>query len=191
MITMVISFRTLSIHDLIVIQPKRFGDARGYFEETWNKREFLTAGIGVDFVQDNHSLSESIVTLRGMHFQTPPYAQDKLVRCTKGAIFDVAVDIRRGSPTYGAWAGVELSAHTGEQLFVPKGFAHGFVTLEPHTEVQYKCSDYYDPTCDRSIRWDSLNIDWPLSTAPIISEKDAAAPPFNALRSPFDFGSDQ
>ncbi|WP_404932348.1 dTDP-4-dehydrorhamnose 3,5-epimerase [Loktanella sp. D2R18] len=185
------SIRKLSIPDLIVVQPKRFGDSRGYFEETWNRRDFLTAGIAVDFVQDNHSLSEAKGTLRGMHFQTPPSAQDKLVRCTKGAIYDVAVDIRRGSPTYGAWAGVELSAQTGEQLFVPKGFAHGFVTLEPHTEVQYKCSDYYDPACDRSIRCDSLNIDWPLPVAPIISEKDAAAPPFDALMSPFDFGSDQ
>ncbi|WP_165615046.1 dTDP-4-dehydrorhamnose 3,5-epimerase [Yoonia tamlensis] len=185
------SVRKLTLPELVVIQPKRFGDARGYFEETWSRRDLQGVGIAVDFVQDNHSLSEAKGTLRGLHFQTPPSAQDKLVRCTNGAIFDVAVDIRRGSPTYGAWAGVELSAQTGEQLFVPKGFAHGFVTLEPHTEVQYKCSDYYDPACDRSISWDSLNIDWPLSTATVISAKDAVAPAFDAFVSPFTFGPDQ
>jgi dTDP-4-dehydrorhamnose 3,5-epimerase len=188
MTAMAISVRNLTLPELIVVQPKRFGDARGYFEETWNRRDFMTAGIAVDFIQDNHSLSEAKGTLRGMHFQTPPYAQDKLVRCTKGAIYDVAVDIRRGSPTFGAWAGVKLSAQTGEQLFVPKGFAHGFVTLEPHTEVQYKCSDYYDPSCDRSIRWDSMNIVWPLSDTPIVSEKDAAAPPFDEVNTPFVYG---
>ncbi|MCG3267394.1 dTDP-4-dehydrorhamnose 3,5-epimerase [Yoonia sp. I 8.24] len=177
----------LSIPDLIVVQPKRFSDTRGYFEETWNKRDLQAVGISADFVQDNHSRSEAAGTLRGLHFQSTPQAQDKLVRCTKGAIYDVAVDIRKGSPTFGTWAGIDLTAQNGAQLFIPKGFLHGFVTRVPQTEVQYKCSDYYAPDCDGSVRWDSMGIDWSLSGAPILSEKDATAPPFSEFSSPFTY----
>ncbi|RST86287.1 dTDP-4-dehydrorhamnose 3,5-epimerase [Aquibium carbonis] len=173
---------------LVVLEPRRFSDERGYFEETWNRRHFDDAGIGVDFVQDNASMSIQSGTLRGLHFQAPPHAQDKLVRCTRGAIFDVAVDIRRGSPTYGRWSGIELTPENGRQFFIPKGFLHGFVTLLPRSEVQYKCSDYYAPACDGSVRWDSLDIDWPLEGAPVLSAKDADAPAFAGFQSPFVFG---
>jgi len=170
---------------LILIEPRRFGDERGFFTETWSRRELSKAGLDVDFVQDNQSWSRQAGTLRGLHFQAAPHAQDKLVRCTRGKIFDVAVDIRRGSPTYGQWQGVELSPENGNQLFIPKGFLHGFLTLEDGTEVQYKCSDYYAPECDGAVRWDSLGIDWPLTVAPILSEKDAGAGPFRLFQSPF------
>lgn len=170
---------------LILIEPRRFGDKRGYFMETWSRRGLSQAGIDIDFVQDNQSWSRQAGTLRGLHFQAPPHAQDKLVRCTRGKIFDVAVDIRRGSLTYGQWQGVELSPENGNQLFIPKGFLHGFLTLEDGTEVQYKCSDYYTPECDGAVHWDSLGIDWPLHGAPILSEKDAGAGPFSVFQSPF------
>jgi dTDP-4-dehydrorhamnose 3,5-epimerase len=160
-------------------------DPRGYFTETWSRRDMSKAGIDVDFMQDNESWSRQAGTLRGLHFQAPPHAQDKLVRCTRGKIFDVAVDIRRGSPHYGQWHGVELSPETGTQLFIPKGFLHGFLTLEDDTEVQYKCSDTYAPECDGAVRWDSLGIAWPLNGAPILSQKDADAVPFSAFQSPF------
>lgn len=173
---------------LLVLEPRRFVDERGYFEEIWNRDGFRRGGIDVDFVQDNCSMSAAPGTLRGLHFQTPPHAQDKLVRCVLGAIFDVAVDIRRGSPTYGRWTGVELTQDNGRQIFVPKGFLHGFVTLVPNTLVQYKCSDGYAPECDRGVRWDSLDISWPLDTAPILSAKDAGAPSFADFESPFVFG---
>jgi len=129
-------------------------------------------------------------TLRGLHFQAPPHAQDKLVRCTRGAIFDVAVDVRLGSPTYGQWLGLELTPQNGRQLLIPKGFLHGFLTLKPDTEVQYKCSDYYAPDFDGSVRWDSLGIDWPICGAPILSAKDAKAIPFAKFQSPFAYGED-
>lgn len=180
--------RLHEISGLLQVEPKRFGDDRGYFEETWNKRGFADAGIGVDFVQDNHSISVPVGTLRGLHFQAPPHAQDKLVRCTYGAVYDVAVDIRKGSPTYGRWVGITLSPQNGRQLFVPKGFLHGFVTLEPKTEVQYKCSAYYAPECDETVRWNSLDIHWPVSGDPILSEKDAAALKFSDFQSPFVYG---
>lgn len=185
---MPISCSPLALNDVVLVQPKRFGDARGYFEETWNMRDLAQGGIDAGFVQDNHSLSEQKGTLRGLHYQAPPHAQDKLVRCTRGSIFDIAVDVRAGSPTYGQWVGVTLSAENGHQLFIPKGFLHGFVTLEPACEVQYKCSDYYAPDCDGSVRWDSLGIDWPLSGDPILSAKDAAAPVFADFTSPFHYG---
>jgi dTDP-4-dehydrorhamnose 3,5-epimerase len=174
--------------DLVVLEPRRFSDERGYFEETWNRQHFRDTGIDVDFVQDNSSMSVKPGTLRGLHFQAPPHAQDKLVRCTRGAIFDVAVDIRRGSPTYGRWTGIELTPENGRQFFIPKGFLHGFVTLSPRTEVQYKCSDHYAPACDGSVRWDSLDIRWPLAAAPILSPKDATATAFADFESPFVFG---
>lgn len=163
---------------VLLLQPRRFGDARGFFCETWNRKAMEGHGIALDFVQDNQSLSMAKGTLRGLHYQRPPHAQDKLVRCGRGALWDVAVDIRSGSPTYGKWIGVELSAENGRQLLIPKGFLHGFVTLEPETEILYKCTDYYAPDCDGSVRWDDpdLAIDWPLNGAPVLSDKDAQAP---------------
>ena len=140
-------------------------------------------------VQDNHSVSATVGTVRGLHFQAPPNAQAKLVRCGRGAIFDVAVDIRIGSPTYGDWAGYELSAVNGAQLYIPSGFAHGFVTLEPDSEIVYKCSDYYAPDTEGSLRWDDpdIGIEWPLTAQPVLSEKDAKAPSLADFDSPFTF----
>lgn len=172
---------------VVLLTPRRFGDDRGWFTETWNAATMAAAGLDVAFVQDNHSFSAPVGTLRGLHYQRPPRAQDKLVRCTRGAIFDVAVDIRIGSATYGQWVGVELTAANGAQLFVPKGFLHGFVTREPDTEVQYKCSDLYAPDCDGGIRWDdpTLGIEWGLSGAPVLSAKDQIAPLLAEFVSPF------
>ncbi|MEM9106792.1 MAG: dTDP-4-dehydrorhamnose 3,5-epimerase [Pseudomonadota bacterium] len=173
---------------VLLIAPKRFGDDRGFFSESWRKRAFAEAGINVDFVQDNHSLSAAKGTVRGLHFQAPPHAQAKLVRCGRGRIFDVAVDIRRGSPTNGNWFGTELSFENGKQLFVPAGYLHGFMTLEPDSEIVYKCSDFYAPDCDGAVRWDSCGIDWPLAgIEPILSEKDAAAPALAAFETPFEY----
>lgn len=169
----------------LILTPRRFADERGYFEESWSERSFAEAGISLDFVQDNHSYSAHAGTVRGLHFQAPPHAQGKLVRCTRGAIYDVAVDIRIGSPTYGQWEGVELTPENGRQLLVPKGFLHGFMTLKPDTEVQYKCSSHYAPGCEGSVRWDSLGIAWPLAGTPLLSPKDAAAIDFSEFRSPF------
>lgn len=170
---------------VLILTPARFGDARGFFSESWNARRMAEAGLDLAFVQDNHSLSEATGTLRGLHFQAPPHAQAKLVRCGRGALFDVAVDIRRGSPTYGHWVGVELSFDNGRQLLIPEGFLHGFVTREPMTEVIYKCTDYYAPACDGAVAWDSCGIDWGLAGAPVLSDKDAAAPPLADFDSPF------
>ena len=174
-----------SIPDVLVITPQRFGDARGWFSETWNAARFKAAGIDLEFVQDNHSASADAGTLRGMHYQAPPRAQDKLVRCTRGAILDVVFDVRKGSPTYGRWVGEELTEKNGRQLLVPKGFLHGFVTLAPDCEVQYKVTDFYDAECDGSVRWDSLGIDWGLTNSPILSDKDLNAPAFDSWDSPF------
>ncbi len=175
---------------LIHIQPERHGDHRGFFAETYSRRKYSEFGIDVEFVQDNHSLSRDVGTLRGLHFQAPPHAQAKLVRCGRGAIFDVAVDIRRGSPTYGQWEAYELTAKNGDQLYVPVGFAHGFVTLEPDSEIVYKCSDYYAPETEGAILWNDpdIGIDWPTEAEPILSDKDAVAPVFSDLESPFIFG---
>lgn len=174
-----------SLPGVMILTPARFGDARGWFCETWNARRMAAAGLDVDFVQDNHSMSAAVGTLRGLHYQAPPHAQDKLVRCTRGAILDVAVDIRRGAPTYGHWVAVDLTADNGRQLLVPKGFLHGFVTRAPDTEVQYKCSDIYAPDCDGAVRWDSLGIDWGLAGEPVLSAKDAGAVAFADFQSPF------
>lgn len=171
-----------------LITPKRFGDHRGFFAETWNAKAFADAGISLDFVQDNHSLSEKIGTVRGLHFQAPPHAQAKLVRCGKGALFDVAVDIRKGSPTFGHWVGYELSYDNGKQLLVPAGFAHGFMTLQPATEIVYKCSNVYAPAAEGALRWNdaAISIAWPLaSIAPVISDKDSDAPGLARFDSPF------
>ena len=168
-----------------ILTPNRFGDARGFFSESWNRKTLADHGITLDFVQDNHSMSAAPDTVRGLHFQAPPHAQGKLVRCGRGALFDVAVDIRRGSPTYGDWVGVELSAENGRQMLVPPGFLHGFATRMPETEILYKCTDYYAPDCDGAVAWDSCGIDWGLTGAPVLSEKDAAAPVLAEFDSPF------
>ncbi len=170
------------------ICPQRFGDHRGFFGETYSRRRYAEMGIDEEFVQDNHSLSREVGTLRGLHFQAPPSAQGKLVRCGRGAIFDVAVDIRRGSPTYGQWEGYELTAQNGHQLYVPVGFAHGFVTLELDSEIIYKCTGYYAPESEGSVRWDSCGVNWPLAGDPILSDKDAVAPKLNSFESPFVYG---
>ena len=173
----------------LLITPSRFGDHRGFFAETYSRQKYKELGIDIEFVQDNHSLSHDVGTLRGLHFQTPQHAQSKLVRCGRGAFFDVAVDIRRGSQTYGQWVGYELSAENGHQLYVPRGFAHGFVTLKPDSEIVYKCSDYYAPETEGALRWDDpdIGIKWPLQGNPILSEKDALAPFLKEFESPFIF----
>lgn len=182
-----IEIRSTALPSVFIVIPKRFADHRGFFEETWNARDLVECGIDISFVQDNHSYSREQGTLRGLHYQAAPHAQDKLIRCTRGAIFDVAVDIQKGSPTYGQWIGVELSRDNGYQLLIPKGFLHGFVTLEPDTEVQYKCSDNYAPQSDGSVLWSSLGIDWPLpdGVLPKLSTKDKDAISFEAFDSPF------
>ncbi len=173
---------------VLVLTPARFGDDRGFFSESWNRKRLQEAGIDIEFVQDNHSLSETVGTVRGLHFQSPPHAQAKLVRCGRGALFDVAVDIRQGSPTYGQWVGEELSFENGKQLLVPEGFLHGFVTREPGTEIIYKCSDYYAPDCDGAVRFDDpdIGIEWGFDHgAAVLSEKDKAAPFLKDFQTPF------
>ncbi len=177
-----------SLPGVKILTPKRFGDNRGFFSESWNAQVMAAAGLDFNFVQDNHSVSAAAGTLRGLHFQSPPHAQAKLVRCGRGALFDVVVDIRRGSPTYGQSAGAVLSHENGRQMMIPAGFLHGFVTREPDTEIIYKCTDFYAPECDGAVHWDSAGIDWDLGgSEPILSEKDAAAPPLADFRSPFTY----
>jgi dTDP-4-dehydrorhamnose 3,5-epimerase len=165
------------IEGVRIIEPQVFQDPRGWFMETYSRIKLAGLGIELEFVQDNQSLSIPQGTLRGLHFQNNPKAQTKLLRCSRGVILDVAVDIRRGSPTYGKWIAVELSADNKKQLFIPKGFAHGFVTLTDNCEVQYKVDEYYAPECDRSIRFNDpeIGVDWGV-TNPLLSEKDARAP---------------
>ena len=173
---------------VLILTPQRFGDARGFFSESWSAARMAEAGLQYDFVQDNHSLSEAAGTVRGLHFQAAPYAQAKLVRCGRGRFFDVAVDIRKGSPTYGQWTGVELSFENGKQLLVPHGFLHGFATLEPDTEIIYKCDDYYAPDCDGAVRFDDpdIGVDWGIDpNKAILSGKDTDAPDFRDFDSPF------
>ncbi|MBP3040659.1 dTDP-4-dehydrorhamnose 3,5-epimerase [Bacillaceae bacterium Marseille-Q3522] len=161
-----------------IIEPDVFGDHRGWFMETYNELKFHEAGIDLKFVQDNQSLSAQKGTLRGLHYQLNPKAQSKLVRCTKGAIFDVAIDIRKGSPAYGKWFGIELSADNKKQLLIPKGFAHGFMTITDDVEVQYKVDELYAPACDRGIIWNDakIGIEWPIHITPVLSAKDEKAP---------------
>lgn len=175
-----------ALPEVLVLTPRRFGDARGWFMETWNAARMAEAGLDLPWVQDNHSFSAAKGTLRGLHYQSPPRAQDKLVRCTRGAILDVAVDIRTGSPAFGRHVAVELTPGNGRQLLVPKGFLHGFLTLADDTEVQYKCTDLYSPEHDGAVRWDdpALGIDWGTS-APILSDKDASAPLLAGIGQPF------
>ena len=175
------------IEGLLIIEPARFGDERGWFSETWNAQRFAAAGIECEWVQDNHSMSSAVGTLRGLHYQKPPNAQAKLVRCTRGKIWDVAVDYRPQSPTYLKYFGIELEPQSGTQLFIPSGFLHGFVTLEPDSEIQYKCDAFYAPEADAAIRWNDpdIGIDWPLDANPILSAKDEAAPFTSDTASPF------
>ena len=171
-----------------VLTPRRFADARGWFMESWSRAGLRAAGLDLDFVQDNHSLSLEAGTVRGLHFQRPPHAQAKLVRVLAGAIWDVAVDVRVGSPTYGAWVGVELTADNARQLLIPVGFLHGFVTRAANTQVAYKCTDVYAPDCDGAVAWDDpdLGIDGGLGgTAAVLSDKDRAAPRLGDWQSPF------
>lgn len=182
---------TTAIEAVKIVTPKRHGDARGFFMETWSRRGFAAAGIDVDFVQDNHSLSVETGVIRGLHFQIEPSPQGKLVRVVRGSILDVAVDIRVGSPTYGKHVAVELSADNGQQLWVPPGFAHGFCTLEPNTEVVYKVTGYYDPAADKGLAFDdpALGIAWPVGpTAAIVSDKDRRHPALADLPAYFRFG---
>jgi len=177
-----------ALPDVKILTPRRFEDARGYFMETFTETKFAPHIAGMRFVQDNESFSKEAFTVRGLHYQRPPFAQDKLVRAVRGAIFDVAVDVRRASPTYGRWVGVELSAENRRQLLAPKGFLHGFMTLVPDTLVAYKVTEYYDGPSDGAVYWASpeLGIEWPAGeAAATLSAKDAAAPRFAEFVSPF------
>ncbi len=169
-------FERTSIEGLILVKPKVFNDGRGFFVEEYKKSDFTKAGINIDFTQDNHSKSSRGV-LRGLHFQKDPYAQAKLVRCIKGKVWDVAVDLRAGSATFGKWLGFELSEENFNMLFIPEGFAHGFLTLSQEAEIFYKCSKEYSPQYDSGVRYDdpTLNISWPLKEV-IISDKDKKLP---------------
>jgi len=177
-----------ALEGVLILTPRRFGDNRGFFSECWNRKVMADHGINYDFVQDNHSLSRQAGTIRGLHFQAPPHAQAKLVRCGRGALFDVAVDIRRGSPTFGQWVGVELSAENGRQLLIPAGFLHGFATRLPDTEVIYKCTDYYAPAADGAVRFDDpdIGVQWGIDPAQaVLSDKDAAAPWLRDFETPY------
>ncbi|CAG7613322.1 dTDP-4-dehydrorhamnose 3,5-epimerase [Paenibacillus solanacearum] len=173
-----------------IIEPDVYGDKRGWFMETYSDKKYKEAGIGFNFVQDNQSFSAIRGTLRGVHYQLHPKPQTKLVRCTRGVIFDVAVDIRQGSPSFGRWVGIELSADNKKQLLIPSGFAHGFITLADNTEVQYKVDEIYSPDLDRGIIWNdrTIGIDWPLEVPPILSEKDRKAPRLADAENNFIYG---
>jgi dTDP-4-dehydrorhamnose 3,5-epimerase len=177
---------------LMVLEPRKFGDHRGFFSETYNRQRLADQGVTIEFIQDNHSLSVEKGVVRGLHYQSPPFAQTKLVRVVRGAILDVVVDIRRGSPTFGDHAAVELSAENWRQLLVPHGFAHGFATLTPNAEVIYKVDAYYAPANDHGILWcdPALGIDWPVSPeAAIVSDKDRVQPKLADVVSPFVFNA--
>ena len=178
----------LSIPDVMILEPERFSDRRGFFSETYNRRVLARHGIELDFVQDSHSLSGPRGTVRGLHFQAPPFAQDKLIRVVRGSIHDVAVDLRVGSPTYGRHVAAVISARAWNQILVPIGFAHGFCTLEPDTEIVYKVTDYYSPEHDRGVLWSDpdLGIEWPvLEETAVLSPKDRNLPRLRDIVSPF------
>jgi dTDP-4-dehydrorhamnose 3,5-epimerase len=179
-------FEPLEIPEVVLIRGARHGDSRGWFTETYKRSEFARHGIDENFKQDNESFSSRRGTLRGLHYQRPPYAQGKLVRCLAGAIYDVAVDARRGSPTVGRHVAIELRPGDGTILWIPSGFAHGYLTLEPDTHVSYKTTAEYDPLSESGIRWDdkTIAIQWPLSQ-PIVSDKDATLPTWQSSTSPF------
>jgi dTDP-4-dehydrorhamnose 3,5-epimerase len=175
---------------LFLLKPRRFTDSRGYFVETYNQRDLAAVGVSMHFVQDNLSFSAKSSTIRGLHFQLPPAAQTKLVRAARGRVFDVAVDLRQGSPTFGRWFGVTLTAEGGEQLLIPRGFAHAFCTLEDNCEVAYKTDDFYAPKSDSGLIWNdpNLRIDWPIAAnSAILSDKDAKLGLFRDFVSPFRF----
>lgn len=179
----------LEIPEVRIITPRKHGDHRGFFSETYNQRALEQSGIAIEFVQDNHSLSAERGTMRGLHFQAPPFAQDKLVRVVRGSVFDVAVDLRRGSPTYGKHVTAVLSDREWNQILVPIGFAHGFMTLEEGTEVIYKVSNYYAPDHDMGLLWNdpALGIKWPLpEDQAVLSDKDRTQPRFEELTTPFE-----
>ncbi|CCG09074.1 dTDP-4-dehydrorhamnose 3,5-epimerase [Pararhodospirillum photometricum] len=176
---MSILVESLAIPEVKILRPKKHGDARGFFSETYTERDLAAAGLTLTFVQDNHAFSAEKGTVRGLHFQTPPFAQDKLIRVVRGAILDVAVDVRTGSATYGQHVSAVISAEAWNQILVPIGFAHGLVTLEPNTEVLYKVTNYYSPEHDKGLLWNDpdLGIDWPIGEADaILSEKDKRQP---------------
>jgi dTDP-4-dehydrorhamnose 3,5-epimerase len=184
----VLEIEETAIPDVKILTPKRFGDERGFFSETYNQDRFAQAGISIAFVQDNHSWSAKAGVVRGLHFQSPPFAQDKLVRVVRGRVLDVAVDIRRSSPTFGRHVAVELSSENWRQLLVPVGFAHGFCTLEPDCEVVYKVSGYYSAAHDHGLAWDdpALAIEWPVAAdAAILTDKDRKHPKLAELETPF------
>jgi dTDP-4-dehydrorhamnose 3,5-epimerase len=180
-----------SMNPVHLIKPRRFVDDRGWFTEVYSESAFGARGLQNRYVQDNHSLSRPKGTLRGLHFQTPPHPQAKLVRCIRGAIFDVTVDVRAGSPTYGQWVGTTLSAENGHQLYIPVGFAHGFITIEADTEVMYKVTDIYAPANDDGIIWNDpdIGIEWPLEAGvePVLSAKDALLGALKDFNSPFAY----
>jgi len=174
----------------ILLSPPRFSDDRGWFSETYSARKAVAQGLDVTFVQDNQSLSRTVGTVRGLHFQAPPHAQGKLVRVLRGRIIDVAVDIRKGSPTYGQWLSAELSAENGKQLYIPVGYAHGFATLEADTEVAYKVTDFYDKASEGGLKWNDpdLAVDWGIGgIEPSLSAKDEILPSFANFDSPFAY----
>jgi dTDP-4-dehydrorhamnose 3,5-epimerase len=181
---------SLSIPDVKILEPERFGDQRGFFSETYNRRTLAKLGIELEFVQDNHSMSRSNGTIRGLHYQSPPCAQDKLVRVIRGSILDVAVDLRQGSPTYGKHVAAVISAKAWNQVLVPIGFAHGFCTLEPDTEIIYKATNYYSPEHDQGVLWKdpALGIEWPVSEeTAVLSSKDRCLPRLSEIVSPFAY----
>jgi dTDP-4-dehydrorhamnose 3,5-epimerase len=187
-----LEIRPLNIAEVKLVAPRIHRDQRGFFSETYNRQALVAAGMGIEFVQDNHILSSEPGTVRGLHFQAPPHAQGKLVRVVRGSIFDVAVDIRVGSPTFGQHVSAVLSAENWIQIWIPVGFAHGYCTLEPDTEVIYKVTDYYAPDCDRGIKWDdlALGIKWPVDPANVkLSEKDRTQPALKDAAPAFVFGT--
>lgn len=181
------NIQTLRIPDVKVLSIRRFSDERGFFSETYRRDQLAEAGITTEFVQDNQSFSERVFTLRGLHLQAPPYAQAKLVRVTQGSLLDVCVDVRRGSPYFGQWVSAEISAEKWNQIYIPVGFLHGFITLTPQTEVHYKVSAHYHRESEQGVRWNDpdLKIDWGFSGAPGLSPKDADLPAFRDFPSPF------
>lgn len=184
MLEMTIKVEALPLEGVLLVTPPRFDDCRGFFSETYNAALWAEIGITAPFVQDNHSLSCHRDTVRGLHCQVPPCPQGKLVRCSRGAIWDVAVDVRAGSRTFGQWVAATLSAENGSQLWIPPGFLHGFCTLGENTEVQYKCTGLWDRACERVVRWndETLGIEWPVSDRQaVLSARDAQAPPFSSV----------
>jgi len=182
--------KATDIPGVLLLKPRFFHDARGFFVETYNARAAHEAGLNAEFVQDNQALSLKHGTVRALHFQVPPRVQGKLVRVLRGSVYDVAVDLRVGSPTYGRWIAATLTAQGGEQLFVPRGFAHGYCTLEPDTEVAYKVDDYYAPDCEKGVIWNdpTLAVDWPVSPADaVLSDKDRKLPRLADFASPFRY----